>query len=206
MVMNKMDTVMDRRVKERLVGATILVVLIVLIVPELLSGPKRPSSLPPSVSLPVPTRNVSVDLATSRATPTPQSADLTPPSVEAKPAEATSAPPSVTTLGAQAAAGPGLETRSSAAKSGASNEARPQPARDSWSVQLGSFSSKANAEKLVHQLKARGMSAYIISSGSGSSSRFRVRIGPMPDHEAAAREVDKLKALGHAATIVAPAS
>jgi cell division septation protein DedD len=73
-------------------------------------------------------------------------------------------------------------------------------------VQLGSFSSKANAEKLVHQLKARGMSAYIISSGSGSSSRFRVRTGPMPDREAAAREVDKLKALGHAATIVAPAS
>ena len=32
---------MDRRVKERLVGATILVVLIVLIVPELLSGPDR---------------------------------------------------------------------------------------------------------------------------------------------------------------------
>ena len=30
---------MDRRVKERLVGASILVVLIVLIVPELLSGP-----------------------------------------------------------------------------------------------------------------------------------------------------------------------
>ena len=31
---------MDRRVKERLIGATILVALIVLIVPELLSGPK----------------------------------------------------------------------------------------------------------------------------------------------------------------------
>jgi hypothetical protein len=28
----------------------------------------------------------------------------------------------------------------------------------------------------------------------------------MPDREAAAREVDKLRALGHAATIVAPAS
>ena len=34
---------MDRRVKERLIGASILVVLIVLIVPELLSGPKPPA-------------------------------------------------------------------------------------------------------------------------------------------------------------------
>ena len=36
---------MDRRVKERLVGATILGVLIVLLVPELLSGPK-PAAAP----------------------------------------------------------------------------------------------------------------------------------------------------------------
>jgi len=205
MIMNKMDTVMDRRVKERLVGATILVVLIVLIVPEMLSGPQRLSS-PPSVSLPVPTRNVSVDLETSRATPMPQSADVVPPSSAVKPAEAPSAPPSVTTFGAPAAAGSGLETLSSATKSGVSNATQPLPARDSWSVQLGSFSRKANADKLVHQLKARGFSAYVIASGSGSSSRFRVRMGPMPDREAAAREVDKLKAVGHVATIVAPAS
>ena len=59
---------MDRRVKERLIGATILVVLIVLIVPELLSGPKRPRAAAGGVSLPVRSRSVSVDLATSKAT------------------------------------------------------------------------------------------------------------------------------------------
>ncbi len=80
------------------------------------------------------------------------------------------------------------------------------PGRDSWSVQLGSFSSKANADKLVHQLKARGFSVYVIASGSGSSSRFKVRMGPWADRAAAEREVDKLKAAGHAATVVAPAS
>ncbi|MGO9040051.1 MAG: SPOR domain-containing protein [Steroidobacteraceae bacterium] len=203
MIMNKMDTLMDRRVKERLVGATILVVLIVLIVPELLSGPHRPSSSSSSVSLPVPTRNVSVDLTTS-GTSTPRSAESTPASA-ALPPEPPSAPPSVATLGAQAQTGSGLETRPSTAKSAVSNEAQSLPARDSWSVQLGSFSSKANADKLVHQLKARGMPAYIISSGSGSSSRFRVRVGPMPDRETAEREVQKLKAAGHTAAVVAPA-
>src|SRR6202042_3337464 len=59
-LMNPARLLMDRRVKERLIGATILVVLIVLIVPELLSGPK-PAPLPPlAAGLPSSTRNVSV--------------------------------------------------------------------------------------------------------------------------------------------------
>ena len=63
---------MERSVKERVVGATILVVLLVLIVPELLSGPKSPApvnapALPASEST-EPMRNVTVDLTTRRAT------------------------------------------------------------------------------------------------------------------------------------------
>ena len=60
---------MDRRVKERLIGATILVVLIVLIVPELLSGPKpRMTAVQPSSSAgpSEAVRNVTVDLTTPR--------------------------------------------------------------------------------------------------------------------------------------------
>src|SRR5580692_8497906 len=58
---------MERRVKERLVGATILAVLIVLIVPELLSGPPTAPVGPKlPVSAPEPVRNVTVDLATAK--------------------------------------------------------------------------------------------------------------------------------------------
>jgi DedD protein len=67
--------IMERRLKERLVGATILVVLIVLLVPELLSGPSRPlrtSAMTGGSNDTV--RNVTVDLATSKATPAPDSA------------------------------------------------------------------------------------------------------------------------------------
>src|ERR1700722_20068235 len=71
---------MDRRVKERLVGASILVVLIVLIVPALLSGPPQtpaPSAaapgLPVNVGTPEPIRNVTVDLTTSKP-PAPEPA------------------------------------------------------------------------------------------------------------------------------------
>ena len=58
---------MDRRVKERLIGASILVAIVVLVVPELLSGPK--SGAPPAVPnaiTPEPIRNVTVDLSTSK--------------------------------------------------------------------------------------------------------------------------------------------
>ena len=90
---------MDRRVKERLIGATILVVLIVLIVPELLSGPKaaRTPVQPPSAAGPADAvRNVTVDLATSKATPESTaaentSADNTAASAASLPAEGTTA-------------------------------------------------------------------------------------------------------------------
>jgi DedD protein len=64
---------MDRRVKERLIGATILVVLVILIVPELLSGPKRSATpagplIPAAAGPAEPSRHVIVDLATSKAT------------------------------------------------------------------------------------------------------------------------------------------
>ena len=60
---------MDRRVKERLVGASILAVLVVLIVPELLSGP-APGTSPAAKAAsgpPDPIRNVTIDLATSKS-------------------------------------------------------------------------------------------------------------------------------------------
>src|SRR5271155_3839793 len=58
---------MDRRVKERLIGASILVALVVLVVPELLSGPQPAAPAPLVQVAPEATRNVTVDLATSKA-------------------------------------------------------------------------------------------------------------------------------------------
>jgi DedD protein len=215
---------MDRRIKERLIGATILVALIVLIVPELLSGPK-PAPVPPlAAGLPGSTRNVSVNLATSKATPEPQAADAASAAAGETPAAGAAnagggnaggasaggaGAATVTTLRAQEPAAPLLETPVSSPKSGldstraASSEAL-APGRHGWAVQLGSFASKANAEKLVHQLPGSGF--YVISSGAGPSLRYRVRMGPLADRSAAARAVTKLKAEGHAATIVTPAS
>jgi DedD protein len=217
---------MDRRVKERLIGASILAVLVVLIVPELLTGPAPGPVTPQSpVSTPQPTRSVTVDLATSKA-PEPAEVAPTASSPEVRSAEAASAvsppaaaqpaaaqsgggppataqPGAVSPVAAQPAAAPSapLETAAQPPKSAAS---KPASAGRAWAVQLGSFASRANADKLVRQLKAQGFSVYVLSGGSGSSLRYRVRVGPMAERGAAVQAASKLKALGHTASLVPP--
>ena len=184
---------MDRRVKERLVGATILVALIVLIVPELLSGPKHPALPPLAAGLPAaPSRSVVVDLDTRKAIAEPESGAAS----QAAPAEAANAgaasaaggareenaasaepppasAPSVATLKAQNTAQAPLETPAPAPKSAIRHAAlrrrsdtQAMPSRG-WAVQLGSFASRANADRLVHRLQAGGGSFYVVSGGSG---------------------------------------
>jgi DedD protein len=244
---------MDRRVKERLVGASILVVLIVLIAPELLSGPPGPAPVAVGPSLPVsrpeePVRNVTVDLATSKA-PEPDPAAAETAASSAQPPEARSAdaatpggdadastvtdtaaraappadpPPAVsprtdappadtprTAAPPRTESSASLETAApaptSASTARAAKAAKPAMAGRAWAVQLGSFASRANADKLVRQLKAQGFSVYIVPGGSGPALRYRVRIGPMADRGAAAQALAKLKSTGQAASLVAPA-
>ena len=93
----RLTSSMDRRVKERLVGASILVVLIVLIVPELLSGPAPP--VPATARLPVrlpasapEPRNVIVDLGNGKAQATPPASDSIADTAASAPSPAATAP------------------------------------------------------------------------------------------------------------------
>ena len=237
---------MDRRVKERLVGASILVALIVLIAPELLSGPPAPAPAPVGARLPVsapePVRNVTVDLATSKA---PEPAEGEAAASSAQPPESPSGEAASAAAGADASTGTGTGTGTGAnagppanatlpsdtqrsgdsrpSTTGASTapprpesletgapapispSAKPTMAGKAWSVQLGSFASRANADKLVRQLKAQGFSVYVVSGGSGPSLRYRVRIGPMADRGTATQALAKLKSAGQVASLVPPA-
>ena len=205
-----MSTV-DRRLKERLLGASILMVLIVLIVPELLSGPARaPAALKLPTSTPEPVRNVTVDLTTAKAL-APESVDAAassaqPPDARSPPAA--SAPAASAALAsaaagvdARAASSARLETRAPAPRS-AATAAKPVASSGAWAVQLGSFASRANADKLMRQLKGQGFAAYMVPGGSRFAVQYRVRVGPMADRSAAAQTLAKLKASGHTATVV----
>jgi DedD protein len=231
---------MDRRVKERLIGASILVALIVLVVPELLSGPKSAvPATPPAMfpaNAPEPTRNVTLDLATSKA---PANSEIEPADTQGSAASAvsaargeeasrvapapaspsagsssTAAPPTAAPATAESAtAAPATAAPAAAATATAPTTLKPVEtaaqspisAHANWAVQLGSFASRANADNLSRQLKGQGFSVYVLPGGSSTSVRYRVRVGPLADRDSAERMAAKLKSIGHASSLVAPA-
>jgi DedD protein len=253
---------MDRRVKERLIGATILMVLVVLIVPELLSGPKRPSG-EPTATRGMPSQTVTVEVHTHATTrgpaqsvappvaPTPANAAARVAALPADEAAAAGAPSAESAAEGQAPAqvqsegsairadqamrpvpaSTEITTRpavsngnssgavasgavasgavaSGAAASGAASPAgaaSSAAAAGAWAVQFGSFKAEAHADKLVRELKGEGYTVYVSSIGAGSEARYRVRMGPLVDRDAAERTVAKLKAHRIDATIVPPA-
>jgi DedD protein len=207
---------MERRVKERLIGASILVILIVLVVPELLSGPKLTApaaqvpQLPAAASGVEPIRNVTVDLTTSKAPTTPDAETASEPAASASlpapaPETASPAPAAAAAVPATAPAPPAAVDSPAPPPIFKAGTARGEVSRPAaWAVQLGSFASRANADNLVHQLKAQGFAVYVLSGGSGAATRHRVRVGPLADRDAAERTAAKLKSLGHASSLVSP--
>jgi DedD protein len=214
----------ERRAKERLIGASILVVVLVLVVPELLSGPKpapppAPMPLlprPGSGSAPEPVRTVTVDLATSKP-PVVDAEASTPAGVPETAASAASAASEASAASdAAAASDAGSGAASAVGAPGPASEPTPPPSDSletrtpsptsghAWAVQLGSFANRSNADNLMHQLKSQGFQVYDSAVGFGKAQRFRVRIGPLADRVAAERAIAKLKTLGHAATLVTP--
>lgn len=210
--------------KERLTGAIILVALIVLLVPELLTGPVRSAPraavVAPSPEEP-PLRSYTINLsddAHTRSTALPASgpeppAPLASPAPAATPAVPStrapqiSSPPEARTASTAkssphpSAAAPPLQGKSVAA---GRTSAAPIPgasAAGAWVVQLGSFASRANAEHLAQEVRARG---FPVSVSQGASGRrlYRVRVGPVHDRAAASELAGKLRIAGHSGSVV----
>jgi DedD protein len=215
---------MDRSLKERLIGASILVLIAVLVIPELLSGPRSatlPSAHPPAagnITATESTHTVTMDVASSRAPAAVDRAASTPPTPVAIPAPAPAPKPVVAAEAPKEAAvsqpEPAPKTESApkdeiapterAAPVGAAPPLENVRHGSSWAVQLGSFVSAQNANKLLHELSRRGYSAYIVESRSGGHLQHKVRVGPAADRAAAERILVKLRSDGHSGALVAP--
>jgi len=193
----------------------ILVALMVLLVPELLTGPirsaPRAAAAAPSAEEP-PLRSYTINLVDdthSRSAAATASGPQQPTSLSvAPPAAAESTPPPASSAAPRApeaapAAPPPLLPAKSARASAAAASAANSVAGDSgaWMVQLGSFASRTNAERLAGQVRAGGFKVSV-SQGSSGRRLYRVRVGPAHDREAATQLAVKLRAAGHSGSIV----
>ena len=171
---------LDNGLKQRMVGALVLIALAVIFLPMLLS---REDTVDP-LQVEVPTAPVSPGLPEAEAPPVevpvvsepvpgdPQSAALLePPVVEPAPATAT----------ATATASPAPATPASTAPVADGLDAASLPV--SWSVQLASLSSRENAQKLQQTLRSQGYNAYI----RHVEGMNRVFVGPVIERKEAER-------------------
>jgi DedD protein len=184
-------TSMQRATQERLVGAVILVLAVVAIVPAVLTGPKAPPDAEPRETA---MKSLEIELVPA----TPREDVMVPEPVASAPRTGPEAgtgalPPAPTGLppaeapASQSAAGAAPRPAPSSAAPGAAPRPAPQaaaPAPDpnaAWAVQLGAFSSRAAADKLVADLRRRGYPAFIIEYRAEDRVLHRVRVGPEQD-------------------------
>jgi DedD protein len=204
-----------------LTGAVILVALVVLVVPELLSGPRHAEPQPavpgealvrsytiplqdvragdvvapaaPGMVGPQPSSASAATAAVPVAQPAPAAEPLPAPAVHTvKPAHAM---PTQSKRAMAAAPRPANHTRqtSTAPRSASSR---------GWSVQVGSFLARDHAERLVRELRARGYRASVSPIVSRSRRWYRVRVGPQSDRATAAAVARRLRAAGHPGELV----
>jgi len=212
---------MDSRAKQRLTGAVILVALFVLLVPELLTGPRGADA--PGTPAEDGMRRYTIDLNAANPAVPPAESQAAQPAVAlpqpenerllAKPGDAAApaaAPPA--TASQPVTAPPPAVTQAPPAQVPVQSSAprveaqKPAPAppveRGSFAVQLGSFGSRDNADRLVRDMTAKGFSAFVAPIRSGGRELYRVRVGPTRDRAQAEALAAQLRRVGQSGAIV----
>jgi DedD protein len=202
---------MDSRAKQRLTGAVILVALFVLLVPELLTGP-REAHPPADDGSEAGLREYTIDLDSQGqgpATPVaPDNSSVALPPVAApmnpelaQPGEAATreTAPAPATNPMAPVASPAAPVPTPVAPRPTSQQ---RAAPGTFVVQLGSFASRANADGLVRDMIARGFTAFVAPITSNGRELFRVRVGPVRDRAAAEALAAELKKAGQSGSIV----
>ncbi|GGE40051.1 cell division protein [Halopseudomonas oceani] len=174
---------MDEGLKQRIIGAVVLIIAAVVFLPMLLSGQDETVQ----VEVEVPEAPV---LDSQLMEPVAPAALPEPAAVPEMPASLSEAPPDVPAPAvAESAPAPAVEPEPEAEQ--------PAPAAvtatGDWVIQLGSFSSAANAEGLSKDLRTQGYNAYTHSATVQGKPITRVYVGPLASREAANRLRDELE-------------
>ena len=198
-----MKPLMDRSLKERIIGAVVLVVFAVLVVPVFLDGPSTKTEIiTESVSLPGQNgqtrKTQTIVLERDRTEPVPVSVSGNTSGADDKPAV-------IHVKKDQPVADKSLGTgpvKSEPKAAGNTKLVQAISPTGMWAVQLGSFSNQANADRLAADLRKQGFAAFLSQLQTESGSLHRVRIGPQKNREGAEAMAAKLNSAGHKGQVV----
>jgi DedD protein len=215
---------MDQGLKERLVGAAVLVAIGVWLIPWVLDGPEAPvetnaNSLQlPAAEEPMPMRTQTLRLGGDAAPAAEQPMAAAPPQPEPTATASAPAPTEVpetatdtsdevpaaaTPASAAAATPPPSETPSRAANAETRTAAAPAPkpaatpsADGKWVVQLGVFGEEANARRIAQRSATFGYKADVSSYRANGRTLYRVRVGSATSRGQADATASALRAHG----------
>lgn len=192
---------MDRALKERVIGAIVLVGVAVLVVPVFLDGASGDTEIVSrAVALPGQSQQQSmmqtVVLNRDRQEPVPRSKPLP---ADRKPEAAKIEPPQAR---AEAAKEVSVASQIADKQADKAPDVAAESATGMWAVQLGSFSNQQNAERLAADLRAEGYAAFRTQLNTGSGTLHRVRIGPQKDRAGAESVAARLGKSGHTGQVV----
>ena len=193
---------MERALKERIIGAVVLVVFAVLVVPVFLDGPPEDGEIVSErVMLPgqEDQKNQTVVLDRDRTQPVPAATTPAATPVKQEPARQEPAQEEPVREAPKPVVVPDEPAEEPAPKPA------PQPVASTtgmWAVQLGSFSNKENAEKLAASLRKQGYAAFLSQLTTENGQLHRVRIGPQKDRESAEEMAKRLAKVGQKGQVV----
>ena len=209
---------MDRKLQERMVGAAVLILGLVIVGPIVLDGAPEPAvdeDVPGQRSDEIRTHTFQLGQARERTQPaTPAAADVPPPPMTSPAPGSATAPPApapepVTAAAVSVAAAPTAAPKPAPAPKAAPAPKSP-PATTApvsgggkWVVQVGTFGQKDNANRLVTKLGGGGFDAFVSPTTRDGKTLYRVRVGPAGTRDAAGEVAKRLAAAGQAGQVVA---
>jgi DedD protein len=200
----------DRQLLERMIGATVLVIFLIVIVPAVLTGPEqvpvndisqpmdadgmRQVTIRPDgavASPPVAQPLETADASDPAATPVPVVVPEPPPAPKPQPAPEPKPEPK-----------PLLKPKPAPKPAPKPVVEKSAQLKAGWVVQLGSFSSKANAEALAKRAVQAGFASYLVPLARDGKTLYRVRVGPPAAQRSQAEKLaSKLKAAGYSGQV-----
>ena len=209
---------MDRALKERIIGAVVIVLFVVLVVPVFLDGrSSRDEIVTERVPLPGQSEQKSqtIVLARDREDPVPAAANTTPAAVTPEPqpeivAEQPAPEPARSEPRKEPATKPAPKPEpkqeTAAAKDApqrvASTSVPAVSTTGMWAVQIGAFSDQEKAERLAAELRKQGFAAFQSPVATDGGKMVRVRVGPQKDRQSAEAMAERLAKAGRQGRVV----